>query len=658
MSPGCSGKGSVCAMTLQRKTTLIFGLTLLGMILAISLAARYLLFWRFDELERENAVEKLRQVEDSVRDAVMEVDQTALKYAAWEETEAFIQGKNTEYAASNLTDLALRGNQIHLALFLNEQGNVCFQKRLGAETGKTAPLPKGFLSLMKTSNTLTRHGSAQSVGRGLLALPDSVWLVASRPIAGSSGNRFGALVLGRELNASVFSESHRYLRRQIQWKRLNEKTEDSQWVDAQKALLEASGALSGVHLDAVNDDTFSAYILERDVFGRPALMLRLDMPRDVYFQKRLTRRLFVVSLCLMGMVVIGVLHFLIQGLVIMPISQLESTVREVAISGDSSRRVPSFDSKELNGLAHSINTMLRSLEHSRQALQKSEATARAMLDATSDSAWLCDLEENILRANRPLAKLLKRRLEDITGNTLESLFPADAVERLRRWFRRVCEEGHSMRFEEERDGECYEVSIQPIFNSLGQVNQIACFLRTITQECQAQRELRRSESLYREVVENVNSLVLRWDLKGRVTFINQFGLHFFGLSESEIVGQGVNAILFAQYAGDQERFQEWLKQILEDPAAPRTSRQEIRKRDGTRAWIAWSHCVMTDDRGVPREILSVGLDATPAQRLSQMEGPENGGALKPEDLQRDLQKLNRKLQNVLQSWPDDPAGEA
>ena len=50
-------------------------------------------------------------------------------------------------------------------------------------------------------------------------------------------------------------------------------------------------------------------------------------------------------------------------------------------------------------------------------------------------------------------------------------------------------------------------------------------------------ELQQSEAKYRELVESANSIILKLDTAGRVTFINEFARHFFGYSEAEILGQ-------------------------------------------------------------------------------------------------------------------------
>ena len=46
-----------------------------------------------------------------------------------------------------------------------------------------------------------------------------------------------------------------------------------------------------------------------------------------------------------------------------------------------------------------------------------------------------------------------------------------------------------------------------------------------------------SELKYRDLVENANSIILRWSPAGEITFINEFGLKFFGYAEEELLGR-------------------------------------------------------------------------------------------------------------------------
>ena len=68
--------------------------------------------------------------------------------------------------------------------------------------------------------------------------------------------------------------------------------------------------------------------------------------------------------------------------------------------------------------------------------------------------------------------------------------------------------------------------------------------REIEQHQQTQEILRQSEIKHRHLIENANSIILEMDSTGSVTFMNKFGLKFFGYAEEELLGRRLSAPLF------------------------------------------------------------------------------------------------------------------
>lgn len=52
-------------------------------------------------------------------------------------------------------------------------------------------------------------------------------------------------------------------------------------------------------------------------------------------------------------------------------------------------------------------------------------------------------------------------------------------------------------------------------------------------------ELRRSEALYRELVQQSDSIILRWNRAGEMTFINEYGTRFFGFGQHDLEGRSL-----------------------------------------------------------------------------------------------------------------------
>lgn len=139
--------------------------------------------------------------------------------------------------------------------------------------------------------------------------------------------------------------------------------------------------------------------------------------------------------------------------------------------------------------------------------------------------------------------------------------------------------------------------------------------------------LRESELRYRELVENANSIILRMDAKGTITFFNEFAQRFFGFTQNEIIGKNVVGTI-APDTNDKnpEAFQRRLMQNPELYAV----HENIRK-DGSRCWVAWTNKVISNAQGQCTDILCIGSDVTEsrnaADRLSQ--------ALKDTELERE-----------------------
>jgi diguanylate cyclase (GGDEF)-like protein/PAS domain S-box-containing protein len=129
------------------------------------------------------------------------------------------------------------------------------------------------------------------------------------------------------------------------------------------------------------------------------------------------------------------------------------------------------------------------------------------------------------------------------------------------------------------------------------------------------RELRRSEEKYRELVENANSVILRWDTQGRITFFNRYAQQFFGYPEAEILGQNVMGTIVPETeSGTERHLSEMIDDIGQNPDRYVSNLNENMRRDGSRVWIAWANRAVRDEQGRVVEILSTGTDVTKNQQ--------------------------------------------
>jgi PAS domain S-box-containing protein len=127
---------------------------------------------------------------------------------------------------------------------------------------------------------------------------------------------------------------------------------------------------------------------------------------------------------------------------------------------------------------------------------------------------------------------------------------------------------------------------------------------------QAQTSLRESERKYRELVENANSIILRIDTRGCITFLNEFGQRFFGYREEELLGRSVIGTIVPPSETGGRDLEQLLQDIAAHPDRHTSNENENVRRDGTRAWISWTNRPIEDGKGRLVECLAVGNDIT------------------------------------------------
>jgi len=126
--------------------------------------------------------------------------------------------------------------------------------------------------------------------------------------------------------------------------------------------------------------------------------------------------------------------------------------------------------------------------------------------------------------------------------------------------------------------------------------------------------LRTEEASYREIVNRVNSIVLRWDPEGRVIFLNDFGQRLFGYANDEIVGRSVLGLIVPDTESSGRDLVAMIRDLLDHPERYLSNENENMRRDGERIWITWRNTPIVDAEGRLVEILSTGIDTSDRKR--------------------------------------------
>jgi PAS domain S-box-containing protein len=191
------------------------------------------------------------------------------------------------------------------------------------------------------------------------------------------------------------------------------------------------------------------------------------------------------------------------------------------------------------------------LEQVNQALRTSEETARALMNASSESALLLDAQGNILAANEISAQRLGAPVKRLLGSSLFSFFPPEVAERRRVYLDTIQQSGQPVHFIDERSGRTYDSHVYPIRDADGRIVRLAAFSQDITERMQAEEALRASEEKYRLLFQNMAEgfalYELLYDDKGepadwRILEVNDAYTQHTGIAHDRAVGHRISEL--------------------------------------------------------------------------------------------------------------------
>lgn len=180
----------------------------------------------------------------------------------------------------------------------------------------------------------------------------------------------------------------------------------------------------------------------------------------------------------------------------------------------------------------------------------------------------------------------------------------------------------------------------PVFDQQGNIIYAIATFQDITERKQAEKlladynctleqqvaertaALRQSEANYRNLIQTANSIILRTDRQGRIRYMNDYGLSFFGYEEDQILGRTLLETIVPETETSGRDLKQFVHNLFHNleaslPQAYLQTENENLCRDGRRVWIAWSNQVIFNEQGEVVEILSVGNDTTQRRQAEE-----------------------------------------
>ena len=118
---------------------------------------------------------------------------------------------------------------------------------------------------------------------------------------------------------------------------------------------------------------------------------------------------------------------------------------------------------------------------------------RALLNATTDTAFLIDLQGNVITSNAVTAERFKISLDKFSDSCVFDLMSPSLAKARKGNTEKVIQTEKPYRFEDKRKGIVFDTTIYPVFDEQAKVVQLAIYGRDITDQRQAEEAIRERE---------------------------------------------------------------------------------------------------------------------------------------------------------------------
>jgi two-component system, NtrC family, sensor kinase len=312
--------------------------------------SRAVLLPSFASLESSEADIAMRRIDSALEATLEQLQLSATGWGNWTDTYRFALDHNPRFIAENVTVIGLKQLNSNVVLVVDTTGQVLSSAAIDLKSGRDLDLELAHWQQLPEAFPWRSHLSDGQEARGLLPTRQGILMVVAAPILDGFGQGpvHGLVLMGRLLSdaevARIGSQAQARL----------------------SLLPAAAGGTPGTQ--RVSDDVLQVFHHYNDIYGKPILTLRVDLPREI--TSRGASAVHYASACLTAAAVIalGLLVLMLNRLVLNPLAVI--TRHAVAIGEDRNltHRLQLHGADEIGVLARELDRMVERLAESRSQL--------------------------------------------------------------------------------------------------------------------------------------------------------------------------------------------------------------------------------------------------------------------------------------------------
>ncbi|WP_009632502.1 diguanylate cyclase [Synechocystis sp. PCC 7509] len=336
-------------------TLLLIVLPLASLLSIVYLIASSLMLNNIKLAEEKNVRQSVNEVLHGHSKVAEDLYYTNLPFSKWDESYEFVQNPQPNFIQENFSLEILSSSNLNIVVIFNRNSKTILASQWNKKYQKILPIPPLLAQQIQSKNILVQYPSSGKDLTGIMLLPEGITLISALPILDSVGKEpsrggliFGSYVEKSEIVKRITGSNSESI--SISIYAINEQQIPQDFKEASLAL----SANTLIVVRNLNEQKIAGYTYLNDIYGKPALIMRVEKKREIYLQGKSNLRYLTMSLIFVGLVFGIAIQIFLQKLITFQLNRQESEARYRIVVGQATESIFLVDAEtkvflEVNG---------------------------------------------------------------------------------------------------------------------------------------------------------------------------------------------------------------------------------------------------------------------------------------------------------------------
>ncbi|MBW2541288.1 MAG: EAL domain-containing protein [Deltaproteobacteria bacterium] len=533
-------------MTLAQKTALIVSLFAIANVGIAYSIHRNVVAPEFADLEKQEVEKNLKRALLAIKREGFVLDVLAQDTASWDATYDFVESRDPDFYAMNLSPGALKTTVLDWAIVVDSSGKVLSEPVLDIQTGEPLGIPEIPHEKWSESHPLLLGETQVEPIVGLMATSEGPMLVAARDILTSidEGPSRGRVIMGRRFDANFIAGLAKRASINLEVLLLS----DAAISQSMREALIGYETTPYHETPSDDDDHLYVYTLLKDIAGVPSFVLRVSLPREITQRAADVNRLSLLWYLIQGAVLAFLIMAPLHKAIIAPLGVLTEQLRSIRRTNDLSVQVSMARNDEIGELSREFGSMLKQLgrhiddrRKSEDALRHSEERLQEAQQVAQVGSWEIDLASGVWWWSDELYRIYGRQIDagPPTSEQIRSSIHRDDKDRVEGALRALIEGSSESKGAEARvvvetgDVQHHHILWNVERDAEGRPLRVYGTVSDVTERYRSEEAMRRAAAVF----ETANEAIVIADPFGNIVDVNSAFSTITGHQQDEVIGE-------------------------------------------------------------------------------------------------------------------------